>query len=281
MSTAPALTPGQSALHDALRCPEVGAGHHVEVKHPRDGWTFKSEFQLGAELATDKGPRVLRIRTAKAMSGALITTASVFVREPRFETHMLYEDYGVRLIVTPGKRATKGALHAQHVRALDHLPTIWNNATAHYAARSQGVAEDMPGYHLPPNSLVQVRKEPPSPAAILERLVAGYHPLTEKPLPNDSVCMEPAVNAALWFALGALDDLTIRQERRAALPRRSGKPWSRAEDDAVVNLTVGGASPAEIGFTLDRTAQAVRLRQKHLHAARAVSPGAIQKENSK
>lgn len=98
------------------------------------------------------------------------------------------------------------------------------------------------------------------PAALLEALVAGRHPFTQQPLPPDHLCLEPAINAALWFALGALDDVALRQERRAQLPRKVGKPWGLAEDEELLRAFAAGEPLAVIAARLERTRAGIRAR---------------------
>ena len=96
--------------------------------------------------------------------------------------------------------------------------------------------------------------------AVLESLVAGRHPLHGDALPADHLCLEPAVNAALWCALAALDDVAIRQERRAQLPEQVGKPWGPAEDEDLVRAYDAGETLAVIAARLKRTRAGVRAR---------------------
>ncbi len=108
--------------------------------------------------------------------------------------------------------------------------------------------------------------DPTAPAAghgaigILEALVAGRHPLLAVPLPPDHVCLEPAVNAALWCALGALDDVALRDERRARLPGKAGKPWLPEEDVELLRAYAAGEPLSVIAARLARTRAGVRTR---------------------
>ena len=95
---------------------------------------------------------------------------------------------------------------------------------------------------------------------LIEALVAGRHPLQGSPLPPDHLCLEPQVNAALWCALAALDDIAIRQERRARLPEQVGKPWTAAEDAELVRAYDSGESLVVIAARLKRTRAGIRAR---------------------
>lgn len=97
-------------------------------------------------------------------------------------------------------------------------------------------------------------------AAILESLVAGHHPFSAQPLPAEHLCREPAVNAALWCALSALDAVALRQERRARLPDQVGKPWDARQDAELLRAFDGGEPLTLIAARLQRTRAGVRAR---------------------
>ena len=110
-------------------------------------------------------------------------------------------------------------------------------------------------------------------AAVIESLVAGRHPLLGAPLPPEHLCLEPAVNAALWCALGALDEVALRQERRARLPEKVGKPWSAAEDVELVRAFDAGEPLAVIAARLSRTRAGIRARlERHGRSAPRGTP---------
>ena len=108
--------------------------------------------------------------------------------------------------------------------------------------------------------------DPAAPAAgrgaigILEALVAGRHPACGALLPAGHVCLDPAVNAALWCALGALADVALRQERRARLPGTAGQPRLPAEDEELLRAYAAGEALTVIAARLSRTRAGVRTR---------------------
>jgi hypothetical protein len=109
--------------------------------------------------------------------------------------------------------------------------------------------------------------------AVIESLVAGRHPLLGIPLPPEHLCLEPAVNAALWCALGALDEVALRQERRARLPDKVGKPWTAAEDVELVRAFDAGEPLAVIAARLSRTRAGIRARlERHGRSAPRGTP---------
>ena len=109
--------------------------------------------------------------------------------------------------------------------------------------------------------------------AVIESLVAGRHPLLGIPLPPEHLCLEPAVNAALWCALGALDEVALRQERRARLPDKVGKPWIAAEDVELVRAFDAGEPLAVIAARLSRTRAGIRARlERHGRSAPRGTP---------
>jgi hypothetical protein len=109
--------------------------------------------------------------------------------------------------------------------------------------------------------------------AVIESLVAGRHPLLGVPLSPEHLCLEPAVNAALWCALGALDEVALRQERRARLPDKVGKPWAAAEDAELVRAFDAGEPLAVIAARLARTRAGIRARlERHGRSAPRGTP---------
>jgi hypothetical protein len=109
--------------------------------------------------------------------------------------------------------------------------------------------------------------------AVIESLVAGRHPLLGIPLPPEHLCLEPAVNAAWWCALGALDEVALRQERRARLPDKVGKPWTAAEDVELVRAFDAGEPLAVIAARLSRTRAGIRARlERHGRSAPRGTP---------
>lgn len=100
---------------------------------------------------------------------------------------------------------------------------------------------------------------------VLEALVAGKDPVTREALPTNHFALDLSVNAALWVALGAVDDLTVRLERRAQCPN-SGELWTIANDYVMARMLGEGAKTVLIAKALGRTENAVRARIRQLRA---------------
>lgn len=99
-------------------------------KDTRGNWRASLRVDLG-----DK--RVLNVVTLKTSSGAFVTTAFVAKAEGGFETHVMYQDFNVRL----GFRKLRGTesavlgLHHEFVNDAGGLDTIVAKARAFYAAK--------------------------------------------------------------------------------------------------------------------------------------------------
>ena len=94
-------------------------------KDIRGSWSAKDEIELGAN-------RVLSISTTKVSSGAIVTRASVAVRDGAFLSHMMYRDFSKQLIVSQ-LRCTEKNVAAQHAEAMAQINTVHSAVTTHYA----------------------------------------------------------------------------------------------------------------------------------------------------
>lgn len=108
------------------------------TKHPVHGWQAVTEVVLHD---TEKGTRILRLRTAKA-KGGIAATASVFVREDcggyATETHAIFADfYKSGIAPAACARVTQKAIESAHQHALPFLDGLIEDATAFYAAKQQ------------------------------------------------------------------------------------------------------------------------------------------------
>ena len=94
-------------------------------KDIRGSWSAKDEIELAAN-------RVLSISTTKVSSGAIVTRASVAVRDGAFLSHMMCRDFWKQLIVSQS-RCTEKNVAAQHAEAMAQIDTVHSVVTAHYA----------------------------------------------------------------------------------------------------------------------------------------------------
>jgi len=100
----------------------------------------------------------------------------------------------------------------------------------------------------------------PKAAEILRSLATGTDPATGSALSDIRVLQAPDVVCALFLAADSLD-LHQRQARvRAHLPRNAGKPWSREEDDRLLEAFDGGATVEALTAAHERTRAGIEAR---------------------
>lgn len=92
------------------------------------GWCAETEIKM-PELGDN---RVLDITTMKRSSGALVTTATVNIRDGMWVTHRVFEDFQTTLDQSR-VRCTEAAVRAQHERALARLSEVKGRACIHYS----------------------------------------------------------------------------------------------------------------------------------------------------
>jgi len=104
---------------------------------------------------------------------------------------------------------------------------------------------------------------------ILKALVEGNDPISQKPLPADSVLQNPKVMRALLLAQGAIQSDVDRQKRRAQLPARVGTTWTDEEDQKLITAWNEKKTVEEIAASHRRTIRAIesRLERKGLITA--------------
>lgn len=77
---------------------------------------------------------------------------------------------------------------------------------------------------------------------LLTELADGVDPLTGECLPSDSVCNRPEIIRALHCVLRYVSD---RPKRSAPLPN-AGKPWTEADEAALMQMFDAGCSMEEM-----------------------------------
>ena len=99
----------------------------VVQKSVRGTWEAQDHIELGND-------RVLRISTHKVSSGALVTTATVQIRDGQFLSHRMYTDFSQRLTARM-LRCTEKNVTLQHadVMRLRELTALKEAIDAHYA----------------------------------------------------------------------------------------------------------------------------------------------------
>lgn len=96
--------------------------------------------------------------------------------------------------------------------------------------------------------------------ALLTELADGVDPLTGECLPADSVCNRPEIIRALHCVLQYVSD---RPKRSAPLPN-AGKPWTEADEAALMQMFDAGRSVEEMQARFQRTNGAIVRRLERL-----------------
>ena len=96
--------------------------------------------------------------------------------------------------------------------------------------------------------------------ALLTELADGVDPLTGECLPADSVCNRPEIIRALHCVLRYVSD---RPKRSAPLPN-AGKPWTEADEAALMQMFDVGCSMEEMQARFQRTNGAIVRRLERL-----------------
>lgn len=95
---------------------------------------------------------------------------------------------------------------------------------------------------------------------IVSLLAEGVDPTTGEVLPNNSVCNKGEVVRALYTVLSYLGE----DKPKKNMPTNAGKPWSKEDEDLLIELYQSGSSKKEICNTLQRTVAGIAARLVHL-----------------
>lgn len=69
---------------------------------------------------------------------------------------------------------------------------------------------------------------------IMQALIDGINPLSDEPLPNNSLCLNSDIQWALQAAIPALKSRTHYDEREAKLPANTSNPWTDEEKQLLI-----------------------------------------------
>lgn len=97
-------------------------------------------------------------------------------------------------------------------------------------------------------------------AAIIRSIVAGLDPATGGTLTDLTLLRSPETLDALSLAADSLETSSRQQRRQAALPRNAGKPWSKDEDDRLLQAFDGGATVDVLTAAHERTRAGIEAR---------------------
>ena len=99
---------------------------------------------------------------------------------------------------------------------------------------------------------------------ILQALVEGVDPTTGGEIDAGAVLQRAEVLRALLAGITALEQVSARAQRRAALPDNVGRAWSADEERTLVTEFQAGDSLADIAARHGRTLRAIESRLERL-----------------
>jgi hypothetical protein len=99
---------------------------------------------------------------------------------------------------------------------------------------------------------------------IVRALADGVNPITGESYPEHSPYAEPRTLRALYSAVDLMSREVERERRRERLPANFGKPWTQAEDEALIGEFDGGMVMIDIARRHARTQSSIRLRLEKL-----------------
>jgi len=77
---------------------------------------------------------------------------------------------------------------------------------------------------------------------IIQALIDGINPLSDEPLPSNSLCLNDDIQRALQAAIPALESKIKADIRKSNLPINAGKPWNSEEDQQLTDAFDNGDS---------------------------------------
>jgi hypothetical protein len=99
---------------------------------------------------------------------------------------------------------------------------------------------------------------------IVRALADGVNPITGEAYPEQSPYAEPRTLRALYSAVDLMSREVEREKRRERLPANFGKPWTQAEDEALIGEFDGAMVMIDIARRHERTQSSIRLRLEKL-----------------
>lgn len=99
---------------------------------------------------------------------------------------------------------------------------------------------------------------------VLELLIQGAHPTTGEDLPKDSIINNIEVTRALIASIDALKQVQARVLRRALLPEKVGRTWSKDEEATLREEFQAEFPIPEIADAHGRTVRAIEARLERM-----------------
>jgi hypothetical protein len=97
-------------------------------------------------------------------------------------------------------------------------------------------------------------------AEILKSLAAGLDPADGRALTDVTTLRSPDIARAMFLAIDSLEARARLQRRQTTLPRNAGKPWSREEDERLLQAFDGGATVDALTSSHERTRAGIEAR---------------------
>jgi hypothetical protein len=95
---------------------------------------------------------------------------------------------------------------------------------------------------------------------IIQALIDGINPLSDEPLPSNSLCLNDDIQRALQAAIPALESKVKADIRKSNLPINAGNPWSSDEDHQLIEAFDNGDSINTLVELHQRTKGAITSR---------------------
>ena len=96
--------------------------------------------------------------------------------------------------------------------------------------------------------------------AVIRSLANGVDPESGEVFPPESPYQRSQTVRALYEAAAALERIERFERRKAQMPRKTGEPWTEAEDRKLLAAFDAGKALQELAAAHERTMGAVRAR---------------------
>ena len=94
----------------------------------------------------------------------------------------------------------------------------------------------------------------------VEALAHGVNPVTGERFPEDSPFNHPRIIRALFLSINALESLKGGKSRASGSPRNAGKPWTKEDDQTLLERFDRGNGVKELAQQCFRTQGAISAR---------------------
>jgi hypothetical protein len=97
-------------------------------------------------------------------------------------------------------------------------------------------------------------------AGILKSLAAGIDPSAGTPIADAACLLQPDVVRALFLGIDSLESRSRQARRQSTLPRNAGKPWTREEDERLLQAFDTGTVVDALTLAHERTRAGIEAR---------------------